>query len=175
MLLLPIAVYSQNYEAGESIFKANCVSCHKMDAKVIGPPLANVVEAQGAEWTKKWIYNNEELRASGDAHALAIYEEYNKQVMPAYSFLTDQELDNLVGYLENWQTKQEEVVEVKQSVSGEVKENANKVERKLSSAGKVIIAAFVLAASLIAITFGVLLSAFKTMVQVNQELQRKKD
>ena len=53
--------YSQNFEAGEAIFKANCSACHKMDSKLIGPPLENTVADQGFEWTKKWIYNNQEL------------------------------------------------------------------------------------------------------------------
>lgn len=166
---------AQNYESGEKIYKANCVSCHKMDGKVIGPPLADVVSNQGAEWTKKWIYNNQELRDAGDAHALAIYEEYNKQVMPAYSFLSDQELDDLVTYLGEWKEKQTEAKPVETASPDEQKGVQEKPARKLSATGKVIIGACILGLVMIVVTFYVLLSAFKTMVQVNRELQKQKD
>ena len=48
MALLGHPGWSQDYKAGEKIFKMNCASCHKMDAKLIGPPLQNVVKEQGA-------------------------------------------------------------------------------------------------------------------------------
>lgn len=167
--------YAQNYEAGEKIYKANCVPCHKMDSKVIGPPLAGVVSNQGAEWTKKWIYNNQELRDAGDAHALAIYEEYNKQVMPAYSFLSDQELDDLVTYIGEWKDKQAEAKPAETASLDGQQVVQEKPAKKLSATGKVIIGAFILGLVMIVVTFYVLLSAFKTMVQVNRELQKQKD
>jgi cytochrome c2 len=48
LLTLMLACFSvttlaQDYSAGEKIFKGNCAACHKMDAKLIGPPLQNVV------------------------------------------------------------------------------------------------------------------------------------
>ena len=58
-----VATIAQDYAAGEKIFKGNCASCHKMDAKLIGPPLENVVADQGEEWTKKWIYNNQQFNS----------------------------------------------------------------------------------------------------------------
>ena len=176
LLMLSLSVSAQDYAAGEKIFKANCAACHKMDSKVIGPPLQNTVAEQGFEWTKKWIYNNEELRASGDAHALAIYEEYNRQVMPPYSFLSDEELTNLVTYLAEWKDKQAEPVAVAETgttSSGETVAEAPKVKRKLSAGGKVVLGVLVFATIMITITILTLYRAFKTMVDVNKELHKK--
>lgn len=175
MLMLAMSVSAQDYAAGENIFKANCEACHKMDSKVIGPPLQNTVAEQGFEWTKKWIYNNEELRASGDAHALEIYEEYNSQIMPPYSFLSDEELTNLVTYLGEWKDKQAEPVaaaETATAPSGETVTEAPKVKRKLSAGGKLVLGVLVFATIMIAITVLTLYRAFQTMVEVNKELYK---
>ena len=176
-LLLAISSNAQDFKAGEALFKANCMACHKMDSKLIGPPLQNTVAEQGFEWTKKWIYNNEELRASGDAHANAIYEEYNRQVMPAYSYLSDEELTNLVTYLGEWNEKQSApavaTAETGTTSSGEIVAEAPKVKRKLSAGGKVVLGVLVFATIMITITILTLYRAFKTMVEVNKELHKK--
>ena len=175
-LLLAISSNAQDFEAGEALFKANCSACHKMDSKLIGPPLQNTVSEQGFEWTKNWIYDNQALRDAGDAHAIAIYEEYNKQVMPPYSYLSDEELTNLVTYLEDWKEKQSEpVAEVTSSDSGSesTAQPAQRVERKLSSEGKILLGAMAFSALMIAITILTLYRAFKTMVDVNRDLHRR--
>ncbi len=38
--------------------------------------------------------------ASGDSYAVALYKEYNNSIMPAYTFLSDAELDGLLSYIE---------------------------------------------------------------------------
>ena len=60
-------------EHGEKLYKANCASCHKIDKKLIGPPLQGVTEKRSQEWLIKWIRNNVELRASGDQDAIQIF------------------------------------------------------------------------------------------------------
>lgn len=112
ILFLNVSViYSQNYQNGENIFSLNCVACHKMDDALVGPKLNSVVRLQGEDWTKAWIKNNIELRESGDKHAKEVYENYGKQAMPVYEgMLSEEELDDLVHYLENWDDKQKELV-----------------------------------------------------------------
>ena len=177
LLMLSLSVSAQDYAAGEKIFKANCAACHKMDSKVIGPPLQNTVAEQGFEWTKKWIYNNEELRASGDAHALAIYEEYNRQVMPPYSYLSDEELTNLVTYIGEWKEKQSAPAVADaygaDSASGETVATAPKAKRELSSGGKVVLGVILFACIMVTITILTLYRAFKTMVEVNKEMHNR--
>lgn len=100
--------FGQDYTKGKQLFNTHCAACHKMDKKLVGPALNTIVDRQGKEWTKKWIYNNNALRDSGDEYAIQIWEEYNKAAMPGYQFLKDEELDDVVEYLAQWQTKKDE-------------------------------------------------------------------
>ena len=86
---------------GEELYKTNCTACHVMtDKRLVGPGLKGVTDKYSKDWLKKWIINSQEFIASGDEKAIAIYEEYNKQIMPAFYF-TDEEFDALFAYLEN--------------------------------------------------------------------------
>ena len=100
--------FGQDYAKGKQLFNTHCAACHKMDRKLVGPPLQDVVELQGAEWTKKWIYNSKALIDAGDEHAVEIWEEYNRAAMPAYNFLPDSDLDDIVEYLAQYKPKKEE-------------------------------------------------------------------
>lgn len=126
-LLISSFGYGQDFEKGKTIFEQNCSSCHKMDAKMIGPPLQNTVETQGREWTQKWIYNSQLLIEQGDAHAKEIYNEYNQMAMPSYSWLAEDELSAVIDYLEGWKTNQPvEVAEVAPTEGGgEVVQSGN--------------------------------------------------
>jgi cytochrome c2 len=98
---------AQSFEEGEKVFKQNCAACHKMDKKVVGPALQNVVADQGAEWVYEWVKNNQALRESGDSHANEVYAEFNGSAMPAYEWLGEPGLNNIVQYLTDWKGKQE--------------------------------------------------------------------
>ena len=90
-----------------------------MDKKLVGPPLQDVVELQGKDWTKEWIYNSKALIDAGDPHAVEIWEEYNKAAMPAYNFLQDKELDDIVEYLASYKVKKAEAATVIAPVAAE--------------------------------------------------------
>lgn len=98
--------YGQGFKVGKKIFQENCASCHKMDKKLVGPPLQNTVKEQGREWTNRWISNSQSLIKSGDKHANQIYNEYNKMAMPAYAgVFSEEELESLLDYLQEYSTK----------------------------------------------------------------------
>ncbi|PRY86224.1 cytochrome c2 [Mongoliibacter ruber] len=86
--------------AGKSIFNANCRTCHRLDQKNVGPALRGVTDRHSIDWTKSFIRNSQALIASGDAEAVAIYNEYNQLAMPAHEFLSDDDLLNLLAYVE---------------------------------------------------------------------------
>ena len=112
VFLTGIFGYSQDYAKGKQLFNQHCAACHKMDRKLVGPPLQDVVELQGRDWTKEWIYNSKALIDSGDDHAVEIWEEYNRAAMPAYNFLPDEELEDIVEYLAQYKTKKAEAAAV---------------------------------------------------------------
>ncbi len=83
---------------GKKIFKANCVACHKLDKKVIGPPLGGITEKREREWLHKWIKDNNALRKSGDALAKEVFEENNKMPMTAFPQLSEEDIDAMLAY-----------------------------------------------------------------------------
>jgi cytochrome c2 len=83
---------------GKTLFNGQCAACHKLDKKVIGPALGKVTERRTTEWLYAWIKDNQALRESGDADAIAIYEEYNGSVMTAFPGLSNEDIDDILAY-----------------------------------------------------------------------------
>lgn len=86
--------------AGKAIFDTNCFACHRLDQASIGPPLRGVTERQDVAWIKNFILNSQKVIQSGDPYAVALFAEYNNAIMPPMSFLTDDQLDQILSYVE---------------------------------------------------------------------------
>jgi mono/diheme cytochrome c family protein len=84
--------------AGKALFNAQCAACHKLDAKMTGPALRNVIAKHDIEWLYKWINNSTALIKSGDAEAVKIWEEYKPSVMTAFPQLSKPDIDNIIAY-----------------------------------------------------------------------------
>jgi len=98
---------------GEKLFKSYCAACHSAgNNKLVGPGLAGVSEKYDREWLYKWIKNSTELIESGDADAVAIYEEFNKMMMPAQP-VNNQEIDDILAYIKDFNAAAE-----KEAVAG---------------------------------------------------------
>ncbi len=83
---------------GESLFKANCAACHRLYKKMTGPALFEVGDKYEKEWLYSWIKNSQDMVKSGDAQAIAIFEEYNGSVMTAFPQLSNEDIDNIIAY-----------------------------------------------------------------------------
>lgn len=94
---------------GKKLFKTNCAACHKLDKDGIGPALAGITETRSEEWLIKWIRNNAELRASGDADAIAVYDEWNGVAMTAFEFLSEDDVRNILQYTIEGEPKKEKI------------------------------------------------------------------
>jgi mono/diheme cytochrome c family protein len=87
-------------KAGEGLFKANCRTCHAIDRKVIGPALKDVDKrVPSTDWLHNWVRNSAKVIASGDEYANKIYTEFNKSQMTAFTSLKDQDIDNIIAYV----------------------------------------------------------------------------
>jgi len=84
---------------GKELFNSLCAACHKRYKKATGPALYGVTERHSTEWLYKWIKNSAALIASGDAEAIAIYEEYNKTAMNAFPQLSNANIDDILAYV----------------------------------------------------------------------------
>ncbi|MEC9209034.1 MAG: cytochrome c3 family protein [Bacteroidota bacterium] len=120
---------------GAQIFKQNCTSCHVMgETKLIGPGLKGITEKRNKEWLKKWINSSSELIASGDADAIAIFQEYDKVAMTDFYF-SDEDFEALYSYLEN-----PPVEEVKVATSSE----ASPIDEGMKGSTQLMLIALVL-------------------------------
>lgn len=92
------AVGGADVAAGEALFKANCAACHKLYARATGPALYDVTSRHDRQWLYSWIHNSSELIKSGDAEAVAIFDEFNGQVMTPFPQLSEADIDNILAY-----------------------------------------------------------------------------
>lgn len=87
------------YQQGQTLYQGKCTSCHKIHEKLVGPALKDVYDKYDRDWLYKWIKNSQALVKSGDADAVAIFEEYNKSVMTSFA-LTNDEIDAILTYID---------------------------------------------------------------------------
>jgi len=96
--------FAQSVELGEGLFSSNCASCHYLgpeDKKLIGPGLNDhILEEYSADWLYSWIKNSSELIAGGDEQAIEIFEEYNKTQMTAFPQFSNEDIDNILAYIQ---------------------------------------------------------------------------
>lgn len=87
---------------GKKLFNSLCAACHKPYQRAVGPALHGVVDKYDGdfEWLYSWIKNSQALIKSGDTRANAIYNEYNQTAMNAFPQLSNQDIDNILAYVE---------------------------------------------------------------------------
>jgi mono/diheme cytochrome c family protein len=86
--------------AGKTVFNANCKTCHKLDQKLVGPALRGASDREPVDVVKAFIKNSQAVIASGNSYYNDLYKEYSNTVMPAHAFLSDDDLNNLLSYIE---------------------------------------------------------------------------
>lgn len=87
-------------KAGEDLFNGNCKSCHRVKQKLVGPALAGVYDrAPSIDWIKGWVRNSAKVIASGDKYGVALYNEYNKSQMTAFTSYTDDQIMSILAYV----------------------------------------------------------------------------
>lgn len=84
---------------GKDLFETQCVACHAVDQKLIGPALAGVDKRHSEEWLLKFIRNSQEMIKSGDPVALKLYEENNKLAMNSFEHLSDEQIRDILTYI----------------------------------------------------------------------------
>jgi mono/diheme cytochrome c family protein len=85
-------------QAGKKLFNANCAACHKLNKRAVGPALRGISSKYDREWLYSWINNSTALVKSGDAQAVASYEEYNGSVMTSFQQFSNDDIDNIIAY-----------------------------------------------------------------------------
>jgi mono/diheme cytochrome c family protein len=88
--------------AGKALFEGNCKACHRIDKKLVGPPLAAVYErVPSLDWIKNFVHNSSKVIASGDEYANKIYNENGKTQMTAFTTLKDDQIMQIMAYVKD--------------------------------------------------------------------------
>ena len=85
---------------GENLFHTNCSPCHGIGKEKTGPSLASIPKKRPKEWLHKFIHNSQEVIISGDAYANHLFEQYNRNVMPAFKKFSSDDINNILAYIE---------------------------------------------------------------------------
>lgn len=88
---------------GKKLFVDNCAICHTVKKDKMGPAL----EGSLARWNHDtarltaFIKNSPEFIKSGDPYARELYDKWNKATMTPFPHLTDEEVLQIIDYVEN--------------------------------------------------------------------------
>lgn len=85
---------------GKALFDANCKQCHAINDVVIGPALKDMHKRKDEAWLTKWIKNSQAVVKSGDPYAVAIFNKFNKTVMPNQN-VSDAEIKAIIAYVKD--------------------------------------------------------------------------
>lgn len=103
ILLLLFSVFAvsaqKDMEAGKNIFKSRCASCHNIAQKVVGPALKDVSKRRSETWIISFVHSSQEMIKKGDSAAVAVFNEMNQSVMPDHKDLKDDDVRNIIAYV----------------------------------------------------------------------------
>ncbi len=123
---------AQDTAAGKNLFKANCAACHNKDMKsnMTGPALGGV-EERWAEYPKEdlyaWIRNSQKQISEGHPMATQLWDEWGEKggQMTSFPALKDDDIANMLAYIQQEFTKVPEAVETVTSTGGQSKQKSN--------------------------------------------------
>ena len=94
------AITSMSADEGEDLFKTTCAACHTIGkGRLVGPDLQNITGKRSQDWLISFIKSSTKKINSGDADAKAIFEEYNKLLMPDNNY-TDAQVMAVLNYID---------------------------------------------------------------------------
>jgi cytochrome c2 len=84
--------------SGETLFKANCASCHKLAENYVGPALEGVVSRwESKELLYDFIRNSQEV-ISRNTYAKLLFEKYKQSPMMPFPQLKDEDITDILNY-----------------------------------------------------------------------------
>lgn len=116
---------TQAQDTGEQAFNTTCFACHTIGGgRLIGPDLAGIHENRSQEWLEQFVKSSQALINSGDADAVALYEEYNSMIMPD-ALLSDEQIRAVLGFIKARSSDQPEPDEASTVAQAEPEEPAS--------------------------------------------------
>ena len=89
-------------QTGKATFEAKCVSCHKFDEKLVGPPLKGVTKRRKPEWIMNMMLNPEKMTKE-NIEAQKLLAQYLTQM--TFQNVTEQEARAIYEYFRSVDSK----------------------------------------------------------------------
>lgn len=97
----PAPIVNIQNKKGQVLFKENCAACHDIHKDLTGPALAGIEErVKDKQLLYTWIRNNASVLATGDKYFSDLFSRYNKTPMTPFPGLTDEDIDNILKYIQ---------------------------------------------------------------------------
>jgi mono/diheme cytochrome c family protein len=88
---------------GETLFKANCASCHKPLESYVGPALKGAREREPSkDWVYKWIANTTTM-VNTDAYAMGLKASHGGVVMTPFPDMSREDIDAILDWADKYQ------------------------------------------------------------------------
>ncbi len=88
-------------EDGNSLFTRLCTPCHTIGGgRLVGPDLLKITEKKDKSWLISFIQSSQTVIKGGDADAVALFDEYNKIMMPDQP-LSTAEVESVLIFIES--------------------------------------------------------------------------
>lgn len=85
---------------GRDLFGQHCSACHMIEKQLIGPALASVHGTRPTDWLIRFIKNSQEVISDPEEkYAKQLFSQYNEQIMPAFEFLSDDDILSILAYI----------------------------------------------------------------------------
>ncbi len=98
-IIISIPGYSYSQTPGESIFTTTCQVCHTIGkGRLVGPDLLDIENRRTEDWIIGFVKSSQDMVNSADQDAIALFNEYNKIVMPD-QFLSDKEIKDVLVFI----------------------------------------------------------------------------
>ncbi|KAA2239873.1 cytochrome c [Chitinophaga agrisoli] len=99
---LPEQLPKTDVHNGKDLFQQNCASCHAVAKPVTGPALYGAMQRWGHDTAAVFAFTKDarEMVFKENTYACCLFKAYNKQPMPAFPALTQQDLRDLYAYID---------------------------------------------------------------------------
>lgn len=92
---IPVITINEN---GKTLFRENCAACHSLHHHNF---MAGITErVPDRRLLRAFVRNSQEVIQSGEPYFVEMYEVYNKTAMSSFPDLADQEIDDIIEYIE---------------------------------------------------------------------------
>ncbi|HTE55258.1 MAG TPA: respiratory nitrate reductase subunit gamma [Kofleriaceae bacterium] len=84
----------------KKIFNQRCTACHTFGKGIkVGPDLKGVTDRRQRAWLLRFVRSSQKVIDSGDATAVALFQQFKQQRMPDWSDLSEEQVGSILDWL----------------------------------------------------------------------------